>query len=112
MSGYRQAIANVHLSTGASVRILRELHEMSQHDLAAATRIPRSTISSIENNHILPGAERAKVLARVLRCHVSMLVYPDCDAEHRPDDELTVVAPSHRHPIPCDESKTGRQAAQ
>ncbi|PLW82177.1 hypothetical protein CWI75_10335 [Kineobactrum sediminis] len=84
MSGYRQAITDIDVSSGTSVRILRELHEMSQHDLAVATGIPQSTISSIENDRVCLGGRRARVLARILRCHVSMLVFQGGRAQQVP----------------------------
>ena len=82
MSDYRKAIKRMDVSPGDSVRILRELQEMSQNDLAAATGIPQSTISSIENDRVRLGVERAKVLAKALRCHPAVLVFPGWDVEH------------------------------
>jgi transcriptional regulator with XRE-family HTH domain len=55
---------------------MRELQELSQSDLAQLTGIPQSTISGIENNRINLGVERAKVLARALKCHPAVLVFP------------------------------------
>jgi hypothetical protein len=40
------------------------------------TRIPQSTLSAIENDRVKLGVERAKVLARVLKCHPAVLVFP------------------------------------
>jgi len=82
MSEYRKAIKRIDVSTGDSVRILRELQEMSQNDLAAATGIAQSTISAIENDRIRLGVDRAKVLAKALRCHPAVLVFPGWDVEH------------------------------
>jgi len=83
MSDYREAKSRVEVSPGESVRILRELQEFSQSELAELTEIPQSTISAIENERINLGVERAKVLARALRCHPAVLVFPgwDIDAE-------------------------------
>jgi len=81
MSDYRKATKRVEVSTGDSVRILRELQEMSQNDLASASGIPQSTISAIENNRVRLGVERAKVLAKALRCHPAVLVFPGWDVE-------------------------------
>ena len=55
---------------------MRELQELSQNTLAELTRIPQSTISGIENDRIKIGVERAKVLARALKCHPAVLVFP------------------------------------
>ena len=54
MKDYRPAKKRVAVSVGESVRILRELQELSQNQLA----------------------ERAKVLARALKCHPGVLVFP------------------------------------
>jgi transcriptional regulator with XRE-family HTH domain len=82
MGEYRKAIKRIDVSTGESVRILRELQEMSQNDLAAATGIAQSTISAIENDRIRLGVDRAKMLAKALRCHPAVLVFPGWDVEH------------------------------
>ncbi len=63
------------------MRIMRELQEMSQNELAAISGIPQSTLSAIENDRINLGLERAKVLARALRCHPAVLVFPGWDVE-------------------------------
>ena len=76
MKNYRKAKKTVEVSVGESVRIMRELQELSQSELAQLTGIPQSTISGIENNRINLGVERAKVLARALKCHPAVLVFP------------------------------------
>ena len=76
MKEYRPAKRRTEVTVGESVRILRELQEMSQSDLATASGIPQSTISAIENGRINLGVERAKQLARALKCHPSVLVFP------------------------------------
>ena len=76
---YRKAKRTVEVSPGESVRILRELQHFSQNDLAKLTGIPQSTISAIENDRVRLGVERAKVLARSLRCHPAVLVFPGWD---------------------------------
>jgi transcriptional regulator with XRE-family HTH domain len=81
MSEYRKARSEVAVSPGESVKILRELQEMSQNELAAASGIPQSTISAIERERINLGVERAKQLARALRCHPAVLVFPSWDVE-------------------------------
>jgi len=59
---------------------MRELQELSQNQLAEAAGIPQSTISAIERERINLGVERAKVLARALKCHPAVLVFPGWDA--------------------------------
>jgi len=76
MKNYRRARKTVDVSVGESVRIIRELQELSQNRLAGLTGIPQSTISAIENDRIQLGIERAKVLATALKCHPAVLVFP------------------------------------
>lgn len=79
MKEYRKAKRRIEVSVGESVRILRELQELSQNELAELTGIPQSTISAIERDRVNLGVERAKVLARALRCHPAVLVFPGWD---------------------------------
>ncbi len=79
MKNYRKAKKLVDVSVGESVRIVRELQEMSQNELSGLTGIPQSTISAIENDRVNLGVERAKILARALKCHPSVLVFPGWD---------------------------------
>jgi transcriptional regulator with XRE-family HTH domain len=76
MSDYRKAKKRIDVSVGESVRIVRELQGMSQNELARQSGIPQSTISAIENSRVNLGVERAKTLARVLKCHPAVLVFP------------------------------------
>ncbi len=81
MKNYRKAKKLADVSVGESVRILRELQEMSQNELSELTGIPQSTISAIENDRVNLGVERAKILARALKCHPAVLVFPGWDIE-------------------------------
>ncbi len=76
---YRKARRHVEVSVGESVRILRELQELSQNELSDRSGIPQSTLSAIENDRVNLGVERAKVLARALKCHPAVLVFPGWD---------------------------------
>lgn len=82
MKNYRKAKKTIEVSVGDSVRILRELQELSQNQLASLTSIPQSTISAIENGRVNLGIERAKVLARALNCHPAVLVFPGWELEN------------------------------
>jgi len=76
MKQFRPARKRISVSVGDSVRIVRELQELSQNQLAELTGIPQATISAIENGRVNLGVERAKVLANALRCHPAVLVFP------------------------------------
>lgn len=76
MKEFRPAKKRIEVSVGDSVRIIRELQELSQNQLAELTGIPQSTISAIENGRVNLGVERAKVFARALKCHPAVLLFP------------------------------------
>ena len=76
MKDYQKAEKLLAVSNGESVRIIRELQEISQNELSKLTGIPQSTISAIENDRVNLGVERAKILARALKCHPAVLVFP------------------------------------
>lgn len=78
---YVPARVRVALSPGDSVRVARELQEMTQAQLAEATGIPQPTLSSIEHGRATLGAERAEKLARALKVHPAVLLWPNWDVE-------------------------------
>ena len=82
MKDYKLAKKQIEVTVGGSVRIIRDLQEMSQNDLAKVSGIPQSTISAIENDRVNLGVERAKQLARVLKCHPAVLVFPGWNVKH------------------------------
>jgi len=79
MKDFKPAKRHISVSIGESVRILRELQEFSQTELADVCGIPQSTISAIENDRVRLGVERAKTLARALRCHPAVILFPGWD---------------------------------
>ncbi len=76
MNEFRPAKKRIEVSVGESVRILRELQELSQTQLSKLSGIPQATISAIENDRVNLGVERAKTLARALNCHPAVIVFP------------------------------------
>jgi transcriptional regulator with XRE-family HTH domain len=81
--GFALAKTRIEVGVGESVRVLRELQEMSQANLAQATNIPQSTISGIEHGRIKLGVERAKTLARALKCHPAVILFPNWDVDSK-----------------------------
>jgi transcriptional regulator with XRE-family HTH domain len=79
MSEFHPAKKRVEVSVGESLRIVRELQELSQRRLAEISGISKSSISAIENDRVRLSVERAKVLARALHCHPAVLVFPGWD---------------------------------
>lgn len=81
MDDFIPSKSRVEVSIGESVRIVRELQELSQNQLSQLTGIPQSTLSAIENDRVRLGVERAKTLARALQCHPAVLVFPGWDVD-------------------------------
>ena len=81
MNEYQLAKKVCDVSVGESVKIIRELQELSQNELAKLTGIPQSTLSAIEHDKINLGLERAKILAKALKCHPAVLVFPGWNIE-------------------------------
>ena len=78
---YVKAKPHIKVSVGESVKIIRELQEMSQNELSKRSGIPQGTISAIENDRISLGVERAKAIAKALKCHPAVLVFPGWELE-------------------------------
>ena len=76
MNEYRPAKKRIMVSVGESVRIIRELQGLSQNQLSKLTGIPQATISARVNVLVRLGVERAKILAKALKVHPSVLVFP------------------------------------
>ncbi len=83
MNDYHPEKKRIDVTVGESVRIVRELQELSQNKLSQLTGIPQATISAIENDRVQLGVERAKILARALKVHPGVLVFPGWEL---PDD--------------------------
>ncbi|WP_374566731.1 helix-turn-helix domain-containing protein [Nitrosomonas sp.] len=71
MNEYQLAKKTCDVSVGESVKIIRELQGLSQNELAA--------LSAIEHDKINLGIEHAKILAKALKCHPAVLVFPGWD---------------------------------
>lgn len=97
MKDYRKAKKLVDVSVGESVRILRELQEMSQNELSDLTGIFQSTISAIENDRVNLGVERAKILARALKCHPAVLVFPGWDVRQESVAQPIIGTDAKKH---------------
>jgi transcriptional regulator with XRE-family HTH domain len=65
------------LTPGKALKIYRELHGYSQNELAELTGLKQATISSLENDRITMGIDRAKILATALKVHPGLLAFAD-----------------------------------
>lgn len=60
-------------SLGARIRALRKKHNLSQAEAAAAIGMARSSLTSIETGHDLPGRETMAAIARFFRVPLDYL---------------------------------------
>lgn len=67
----------LHITPGDSVRIAREILNLSQNQLSDLCGIPQSTLSAIESGKTSLGVERAKKLAQVLNVHPAVILFPN-----------------------------------
>lgn len=74
-----RAKVNRKITPGEMLRTLRELQELTQKDLADQTGISQSNISAMENNVSQIGRDRALALAKVLKVHPAVILFPDFD---------------------------------
>ena len=73
--------SQIDLTPGQSLKIIRELQELSQNGLSEISGLSQSTISGMESGRIKIGVERAKILARALRVHPAVIVFPGWKTE-------------------------------
>ena len=76
-----RAKVNRKISPGEMLRTLRELQELTQKDLADQTGISQPNISAMENNVSQIGRDRALALAKVLKVHPAVILFPDFDID-------------------------------
>jgi len=74
-----RAKVNRQITPGEMLQTLRELQEFTQKDLADQTGISQSNISAMENNVSQIGRDRALTLAKVLKVHPAVILFPDFD---------------------------------
>jgi transcriptional regulator with XRE-family HTH domain len=75
-AGYAHATPPLVLTPGDAVRVGRAVQRMTQVELAAASGIARSTVASIERGRVKLGDEQAERLARALKVHPAVLLWP------------------------------------
>jgi transcriptional regulator with XRE-family HTH domain len=74
-----KAKVNISITPGQMLKTLRELQGLSQQELAKMTGITQSNISSLETDARQIGRERALVLAKALKVHPAVILFPDYD---------------------------------
>jgi transcriptional regulator with XRE-family HTH domain len=65
------------LTTGEVIRMLRELKEWTQEDLATRSGISPTNLSALENDRIDIGKRRAEQLAKAFHIHPAIIMFPE-----------------------------------
>lgn len=74
MNEFRPARKHIEVSSGESVRIVREMQELSRSRLAKLAGIPKATLIAIEKDKIQLTVELAKLLAHHLKVPPAVIV--------------------------------------
>ncbi len=69
------------LSTGDSIRILRELKGWTQEKLARRSGISPTNLSALENDKVEIGKRRAESLAKAFNVHPAIIMFPEYEAQ-------------------------------
>ena len=77
--GLVPARVGVSVTPGEMLRTIRELQELTQSELSQLTGIAQSNLSALETGARELGRERALVLAKALKVHPAVLLFPDFD---------------------------------
>ena len=80
-SDFVKASINIKMTPGEMLRTLRELQELSQRELAELTGMAQSNISALESGAREIGRERALTLAKALKVHPAVILFPDFELE-------------------------------
>lgn len=81
LKSFVEARVHVKVSPAEALKIIRELQEVSQNELARKTGISQSNISALENGSIEMGKNIALKLAKALKVHPAVLLFPDYDVQ-------------------------------
>ena len=69
------------LTTGEVIRMLRELKEWTQKELAKRSGISVTNISLLENDRVDIGKRRALQLAKAFDVHPAIIMFPEYESE-------------------------------
>jgi transcriptional regulator with XRE-family HTH domain len=78
---YTQAKRHVTISTGETIKMLRELKNWTQEELSKRAGINAKNISLLENDHIDIGKKRAIQLAEAFGVHPAIIMFPEYEAD-------------------------------
>jgi transcriptional regulator with XRE-family HTH domain len=76
------AKSRVKLTTGEVIRMLRELKEWSQEELARRSGIGANNISFLEHDRLEIGKRRAEALAKAFGVHPAIIMFPEYEGQN------------------------------
>ena len=80
-ASFRPAKPHAKVSTGEVIRMLRELKQWSQTDLAERSGINATNLSLLENDKVEIGKKRAEQLAKAFDVHPAIIMFPEYEAK-------------------------------
>ncbi|MCD6533528.1 MAG: helix-turn-helix transcriptional regulator [Deltaproteobacteria bacterium] len=69
------------ITTGETIRMLRELKGWTQEDLAKRSGINSKNISLLENSKVDIGKKRAEQIANAFGVHPAIIMFPEYEAD-------------------------------
>jgi transcriptional regulator with XRE-family HTH domain len=81
LGAFRTAKPHAVASTGKVIRMLRELKEWTQAELARRSGISVTNISLLENQKVEIGKKRAEQLAKAFDVHPAIIMFPEYEAK-------------------------------
>ena len=78
---FSPARAHVVLTTGETIKMLRELKGWTQEELSARSGLNAKNISLLENDRVEIGKRRAVQLADAFGVHPAIIMFPEYEAE-------------------------------
>ncbi|HJP18422.1 MAG TPA: helix-turn-helix transcriptional regulator [Nitrospinota bacterium] len=80
-NNFIKAKVNINVTPGEMLKTLRELQGFSQKELADITGMSQSNISALETNTRNIGRDRALILAKALKVHPAVILFPNFTME-------------------------------
>ena len=80
-SDFIPAEPHAQLTTGETIRMLRELKGWTQEDLARHSGITATNISLLENGRVEIGKKRAEQLAKAFGVHPAIIMFPEYETQ-------------------------------
>ncbi len=80
-SAYSAAKPHAVLTTGETIRMLRELKGWTQAELARRSGISVTNLSLLENEKIEIGKKRAEQLAKSFDIHLAIIMFPEYESK-------------------------------